>query len=181
LDAGRRFRRAAPNPIQNLDIGGTLNDVTFHEENFNDLWDGDNDGLFGADGSVFDTAPTFWGNQSGAEQAADAIIAELGLIDETITGSDTFSIPFGANSSAGLTAGTDQIDLVLDDFVPVDVDVRRTGLSDRNELTIVIGYPYASFAPSQPHGAPVPFTPALLAPALLGIAAINKRRASRAV
>ena len=71
-------KAAVINPILNLDIGGTLYDVTFHDgtgDSFNVLWDADNDGIFGGGGgSVFSVAPTFWGDFSGANAARDAII-----------------------------------------------------------------------------------------------------------
>jgi hypothetical protein len=48
--------------LADVDINGTFYDVTFHTAlSFNDLWDGDGNGDFGADGSIFDSAPTFWG------------------------------------------------------------------------------------------------------------------------
>jgi len=68
--------------ISNLEISGSYYDVQFYNTDsytFNDLWDVDADKVFGeADGSIFNTAPTFWGDDSGAIAAATAIVDYLG-------------------------------------------------------------------------------------------------------
>ncbi|MBL3591738.1 MAG: hypothetical protein JMN24_18455 [gamma proteobacterium endosymbiont of Lamellibrachia anaximandri] len=65
--------------LLSLDIGGTPYDVTFHtnsNESFNYLWDSNGDGVFG-DG-FFASAPTFWGDATGAVAARNAIAGALG-------------------------------------------------------------------------------------------------------
>jgi hypothetical protein len=84
---------AVVNPILGLNIGGTLYDVTFHDSagaSFNALWDADDDGVFGGGSSLFSTAPTFWGDITGAEAASLAIIAALGTSDASTASSDSF-------------------------------------------------------------------------------------------
>jgi hypothetical protein len=100
------------NPILNLDIGGTLYDVTFHDSpllSFNGLWDQDDDGFFGGGTSVFDSAPTFWNDLTGAEAASNAIITFLGSLLEMTPTSDGFIIPVGGSASfdGPLIAGPD--------------------------------------------------------------------------
>ena len=93
---------AVMNPLFGLNIGGTLYDVTFHDVDavsFNALWDADNTGTIGSGSSVFSNPPTFWGDPTGAMQAAAAIIAALGATDTTIAGSDGFVVPFGSSPS----------------------------------------------------------------------------------
>jgi hypothetical protein len=51
---------AVINPINNLNIAGTMYNVTFHTDvSFNALWDGNDDGVFGGGGSVFSSEPDF--------------------------------------------------------------------------------------------------------------------------
>lgn len=89
--------------LSNLNIGGTLYNVTFNNTNtFNEIFDVDSDGIFGeGDGSLIDRAPTFLFNASLAEDAANAVITALGTIDHTSTAPglllDGFVIPFDLN------------------------------------------------------------------------------------
>ena len=92
------------NQILGLDIGGNLYNVTFHtgaNDSFNALWDADNDGVFSGGGSVFSSAPKFWGDVSRAQAAAEAIIAALGLTDTTSSNptSGNFLAPYCTSSA----------------------------------------------------------------------------------
>lgn len=87
--------------LSNLEIDGTHYNVTFNVgQSFNDLFDNDGDGIFNDhDGSVFNTAPLFWGDEAGAKSAAEAIIAALGDTDLTNTSTDAFIIPHQINTT----------------------------------------------------------------------------------
>lgn len=92
--------------LSNVNIDGTLYNVTFHAgQSFNDLFDNDGDKSFtDSDGSEFNRAPHFWGDEAGAMSAANAIIAALGDTDLTnsfANGSftDSFNIPFEINAN----------------------------------------------------------------------------------
>lgn len=155
--------------ISSLDIGGTLYDVTFHTgASFNSLWDANNDGVF--DG----TAPTFWGDQSGAQAAAAAIILALGVSNTTDTafgGSDSFYVPYGSQYGS-LSAGPENILTYADAVTSAGVDSITTAQQfDGNALS---GYPYVTFTPS----VPVPAAVWLFGSGLLGLIGVARRKAA---
>ncbi len=164
------------NPISGLDIGGTKYDVTFHSgSTFNELWDGDDDGNWGGGGSVFDEPPTFWGDQAGAKQAAQAIIDYLGDTSETPPYGDGFGVPFATQDPSGsLVPGNDIIVYFVDaNQLSLVVDVLDPWQNnDYNYLTF---WPYASFQTSE-----VPVPPAfwLYGTGLLGLIGAARRRTS---
>ena len=172
---------AIVNPILGLSIGGTLYDVTFHDgasDSFNALWDADDDGVFGGGGSVFSVAPTFWGDAAGAAVARDAIIAVLGITDVTTGSSDSFAIPYSANTGNDINPGEDYIDAAFDRFTEPNTD---TGVNE-NEFVEDYGdilapglVPWASFAPT-----PVPLPAAiwLFGSGLLGLVGLARREVS---
>ena len=94
--AANEINAAAVSSINGLDIGGTTYDVTFHSlTTFNALWDNDGDKTFGdSDGSVFNAAPTFWGNPDMAKLAASQIMNYLGSTHTVNDGGDAFYVPF---------------------------------------------------------------------------------------
>ncbi len=72
--------------IDNLDIGGVQYKVTFHSESFNEVFDADEDGIFGdSDGSIINHTPLFLGDEAGANAAALAIMGALGDSDHVST------------------------------------------------------------------------------------------------
>jgi hypothetical protein len=166
------------NPILGLDIGGTLYDVTFNDgvgDSFNALWDADDDGVFGGGGSVFTAAPTFWGDQSGAEAARDAIIAALGTVDTTTGSVDGFFIPYGGNAATGTTisAAQDTISFASDNFNAPSVD--NPGLFSQfdDETLRYNTWPIASF---QVSAVPIPAAVWLFGSGLLGLVGMARRK-----
>ena len=141
------------NPIRGLDIGGTLYDVTFHDsegDTFMALWDADNDGVFGGGSSLFNTAPTFWGDPTGAHEAALAIMMALGNSYASTTGSDSFSIPYQAQTLDGeITAVHDTIAQWRDHSAALDSDEASSANAPEWSGGIY-GAPLATFAPSLP-------------------------------
>jgi len=168
------------NPIINLDINGTLYDVTIHDSpllTFNELWDADDDGVFGGGSSVFSSAPTFWLDQAGAEAASAAIVVFLGLSDETSVSTDSFLIPYIAFGGAGITPGNDLLLATSDRFTPVAFD-------DPSSIQITDKFvgssrPFVSFTLIAAGTAPAPVTPALLVPGLIALAALKRRKGKR--
>ena len=166
------------NPINGLDIGGTLYDVTFHDNpflSFNDLWDQNDDGQFGGGTSIFGSAPTFWNDEAGSKLARDTIISFLGLTHETTPGLDAFFIPYGgaAATPTGISSAFDSISVRVDSKTAPGVDQPSQGsLGDITEV------PYASFRLSATASAPV--TPALLVPGLIAMVALRRRKAKQA-
>jgi hypothetical protein len=88
---------AVATSIPNLMIDGTRYDVTFHPGlTFNDIWDENEDGIFGNDESLLNRSPLFWGTYWGrgtSYSAANAIMHELGDVDGWSLGSDAFCVP----------------------------------------------------------------------------------------
>jgi len=168
--------------ISNLDINGTAYDVTFHTNSvsFNDLWDADNDGIFGGGASVFSSQPTFWLDQAAARVAVDAVAEALGTEYGWRALSDAFLVPCGVNVAltwcAGtITAGRDSIASYNEPREAYEVD---GGGSTATGDDVAYGggarFAYVSFAPSNTASSPV--TLALLIPGLVAIAGIRKRR-----
>lgn len=138
------------NPILGLDIGGTLYNVTFHNqagESFNALWDADDDGVFGGGTSVFSVAPTFWGNEAGVLAARDAIMAFLGTTDQTTGTSDSFFVPWGgSDGGTTLTAGLDFINSAYDNAWSPSIDVPLSlPVMPDWDSAFYYASPYASF------------------------------------
>ena len=161
-----------------LDIDGTLYDVTFHTgagDTFQALWDADNDGVFGGGASVFTAAPTFWGDQVGAETARDAIMGVLGAVDTTTTSpSDNFLVPFKAQGSPGDTISTavDNIANSHDTDNRPNVDDLRNGTVFEDD-SISATHPYASFTVS---AVPIPAAVWLFGSGLLGLVGMARRK-----
>ena len=157
--------------ITGLDIGGTLFDVTFHDDpaSFQSLWDANGDYSFV--GGTLGHAPTFWGDQPGAEAAANAIMTYLAFTGTTIGGGDAFIVPYaydprltGANV---LVTGDDDSALGIDIFAPQLVaDQQFTSYGS-------LAYPWASFDRA---GVPAPVTPALLLAGLIAAGMARRRR-----
>lgn len=82
--------------FSNLQIGAKYYNVTIHTSgSFNDIWDIDDDGIFGeGDRSMIDRAPNFWGNEAGATAATTAITIALGKTDGWHEDSDSVWTPF---------------------------------------------------------------------------------------
>ncbi len=160
-----------------LDVDGTLYDVTLHTggDEFIDLWDGDNDGVFEADGSLFDSAPTFWGDSAGAQAAAESIIVALGVDDCTGLflggGCDSFRVPFQFPGLRSVEVYTD-LSAVLD----IDEVGLRTDRVDRARREAF--RPYASF--TRASEVPVPATVWLFGTALIGLVGFSKRKSRSA-
>jgi hypothetical protein len=168
---------ALVNQLLGLNIDGTLYNVTFHTgsgDSFNALWDANNDGAFGGGGSVFSSAPTFWGDQTGAQAAAAAIIAALGTTDTTVAGSpgsDSFYVPFGTVGPP-LSSFTDSINVYTDTntntptFSDSLSNVVTSDIFDPTQF-----YPYASF-----EVVPVPAALWLFGSGLLGLIRVARRK-----
>ncbi len=157
--------------LLNVDIDGSLYDVRFHNapgDSFYGLWeDGDGDGSFSAVGSLFDSAPTFWGDSAGAAAAAAAIIAALGSADTTSSyGFDTFYVAYGY-------FGGDRILVQADPEVLPSID----SLISYNFIVpndFYPFYPYASF--TDVSVVPIPAAIWLFGTALIGLVGFGKRR-----
>lgn len=94
--------------LNNLNIGGTLYNAQFNVGfSFNELFDADANKIFGDDSSMFNRAPTFWGDQTSAILASNAIITALSQNDYTVVTpsnnlSDSFIIPWGFHATPAL-------------------------------------------------------------------------------
>ena len=119
--------------LSNLDIDGTLYDVTFiTSDSFNTIFDVDNDLNFGeGDGSLIDRAPIFFGNLSGAHAAGAAIITALGTNDVTnALGRDSFLIPVDKPTKFHINGVTDLHSAPGNDFLNTRfIGARSTGSS----------------------------------------------------
>lgn len=154
--------------LSNLDIGGTLYDVTFITSNsFNTIFDVDNDLNFGeGDGSLIDRAPIFFGNLSGAEAAGAAIITALGTNDVTnALGRDSFLIPVDNPTRFHVNGVTDLRSAPGNDFL----DTRLIG-------TRSTGSPIATFELTAQNNVPTPSTIALAGIALALMGGVLERR-----
>ena len=163
--------------LYNLDINGTNYDVTFHtgaSDTFNALWDADSDGVFGGPGSLFDAAPTFWGDETGAIAAANAIELALGVGDWTSPGtlSDSFLIPYKLAFGGVLTAGIDSINVAMDQSTTWASDTTVAGIVDDNASYITTN-PYATFSVS---AVPIPAAVWLFGSGLLGLIGVARRK-----
>lgn len=162
---------ATVNPIIGLDIGGTLYDVTFHDtagDSFNRLWDADGDGVFGGGSSLFNTAPTFWGDWRAAETAAFAIVGFLGDNDQSTALGDAFYVPYEYVWDGIVGVFGDEALSVGEDFV----DYNDLSVNSDQSLT---GRVFVSFAPSV---APVPVPSAvwLFGSGLLALVGTTSRK-----
>ncbi len=157
---------AVVSTINGLDIGGTLYDVTIHnnpEMTFNELWDSNDDGIFGNDSSVFNAQPIFWGNQALAISAVQAIITHLGVSDITSfnQSSDFAFVPYGFTPSGSIQIATDG------NPAP-GIDVTITALALDNENAKWVSFEAA---------VPVPAAAWLFASGLLGLVGFARRKA----
>jgi hypothetical protein len=163
---------AVINPINNLNIDGTLYNVTFHTGvSFNALWDGNDDGVFGGGGSVFSSEPTFWNDSTGAASVTDAIMLYLGTTGETTATYDGFLVPYGS-LLGGLSAGQEGIRSMTDEAntsLITDVADSRNYVDNAS----VLGRPYASF---EAVAVPVPAAIWLFGSGLLGLIGIARRK-----
>jgi hypothetical protein len=154
--------------INGLNIDGQLYDVTFHAgASFNDLWDSNVNQTFGDDTSLFNAAPTFWGNETAANHARDAIMSFLGSADTTTGFGDGFRIPFA------FSGGTD-IFVTQDQYLDPALDTAYTAI-DFQPGTASNDTPYASFVLA----APVPPAAWLFASGLCGLIGAARRKVSR--
>ncbi len=153
-------------------IDGNYYDVTIHiSGSFASLWDLDLDGDYtDDDGSLLRSAPMFWGNESGAQAAAIAIIDAYGTTDGHSSLSDAFKVPYAY--------GTNKINESVvysweDDYLNYDVDslVQDWEFPDWDANPI---RPYASFTLVDP--VPIPAAFWLFGSALAGLGIVAKRR-----
>jgi hypothetical protein len=163
---------AVMNPILSVNIGGTLYDVTFHDQpgdTFNELWNNDDDGAFDDnDGSLFNAAPTFWGDSDGALEAAIAIIAALGITGETTPGSDGFLV---AHNKEPTTVKSPNLTVTVDGVTAPPTDNPATWVISPTET--MAGYAFASFEVS---AVPVPAAIWLFGSGLLGLIGVARRK-----
>ena len=167
---------ALMNPIMGLNIDGTVYNVTFHEDSFNALWDADDNGAFGGGASVFSSAPTFWGDPTGAQAATKAIIVALGNTDTTTTyPSDAFQVPFyGGDSTTALHAGIETIYSAIDSNIITDSDPLDPNYGqDDSFISYTCLFPYASFEVAT---VPIPAAIWLFGSGLLGMIGIARRQ-----
>lgn len=162
--------------ISSLNIDGTLYDVTFHvadATSFAELWDSDGDGIFGevGDTSVFNAQPTFWGDATGAANAATAITAYLGTADWTSSFlTDKFFVPYEfAFGGPSIATYTDNNGALATDGLGITT---IGGASTDTMCCSSIG-PYASF-----QAVPVPAAVWLFGSGLLGLIGISRRKKS---
>ena len=152
--------------ILGLDINGTSYDVTFYSgagDTFNALWDSNGDEIFGNDSSVFNAAPTFWGDEAGATSATLAIMAALGTVDTTNGPYDSFSVPFGRASTSILRC--------IDAHISPTTDAYNcTGTTDAASIGGATGY--VSFTSA----VPVPAAVWLFGSGLLGLIGLARRK-----
>lgn len=158
--------------ISALDIDGTLYDVTLYDSDvytFNELWDSDGDQTFGNDSSVFNTTPSFWGDASGAETAANAIVAALESTDWTNLDDsswDRVGVPTGYFGNGNLSAWGDTNGALTTDSV---------GNFAKGPSSLGGGIAFASF---QVSAVPVPAAIWLFGSGLLGLVGIARRKIS---
>ena len=159
--------------IDDLNINGTLYDVTFHPgSSFIELWDANGDFDFSDGGTLGPGGPTFWDDEPGATAAAAAIMSFLGDEHETAGfQGDGFVVPFGI-----FVVGAVVTDFVLvawdnDSAVGVDTLISGSGFFNDDVLT---GNPYASFTTSS--AVPVPAAVWLFGTALVGFIGMSRRR-----
>ncbi len=156
--------------ITDLMVGGTSYDATFHKGSgvtFNSLWDNDGDKSFDDnDGSLFNHAPVFMGNDQLAKEATNQIMAVLGAsytTSRTYTDLDYFYVPYSYDPG-GIWARFDSYGAKL------DVDI--LGLLQVNPtLTYVV--PYVSF---QVSSVPIPAALWLFSSALAGFGFIGRKK-----
>jgi len=161
------------NPILNLDIEGIRYDVTFHTEptdSFNSLWDQDQDDTFGGGSSLFSTQPTFWGDETGAAAARNAITSYLSTTDTTTATSDSFAVPCGVvglfpggpceETTLGINT-TLVIDVAYDSNISSTIDIADFATLSGQGFGGVDTYPFVSFSTSSTD-IPAPLTLSLM-------------------
>lgn len=160
--------------INNLDIAGTLYDVTLWDsagaESFNTLWDANNDKTVG-DGSL-GTAPTFWGNSSGAETAALAVMTYLGTdswTESVNTSWDRVAVAYDFWGNGNLKAwGDSNGSLTTDSLTATTLSPSTTGAGGNS-------YAYLSFTEADVPAIPLPAALWLFGPALLGFMGFRRK------
>lgn len=166
--ATNEINAAAVSSIKGLDIGGTTYDVNFHSlTTFQALWDNDGDKTFGdGDGSVFNTAPTFWGDPDMAELAASQIMNYLGSTHTVNGGGDAFYVPFEWGPFTTVT--------IAGDAHPAPETEIFTTTSGVDYESVTAGG-FASFTVT---AIPVPAAIWLFGSGLLGLAGISRHQKS---
>jgi len=156
--------------IPNIVVGGIEYTATFHvSSGVNDLFDADRDAIFGdSDGSLFNRAPTFFGDETGARDAASQIIIRLGTTDTTSPNSDSFFIPTAFATVAGVFTG------VADMTTDTTNDELTTGTL--GGLSTIITFPRVTFERTGPTSIPVPSTLALAGLAMLVMGGMRRRK-----
>lgn len=137
------------------------------------------DGVFGGGASVFSSAPTFWGDVSGAIQARDTIIAALGLTSTTMGIYDGFAIPYGgdADTATGISSDTDYFIYVAEDGATLPgTEAPGLNTTGPSYTGVTSELPFASFATSTV--VPVPAALWLFGSGLLGLIGISIRKKS---
>ncbi len=164
--------------ITGLSILGTIYDATFHSTqlSFNDLWDGDGDGVFGNDNSVFNAAPTFWiptntNSTQPVTAAAAAVLNALGSsahttpLQQHIYG-DLFMIPY---LSIGCLGGQCEIRVGGDRDAQLNSALLDISGSLTTHKSSII--PLVSFSP-----VPVPAAVWLFGTALVGLFGFTRKK-----
>jgi hypothetical protein len=159
--------------ISNLLIGTQYYDVTIHTAgSFNEIWDLDGDGIFGeGDGSIIDSAPTFWGDPTGAMNAAQAVINALGSVDSwggAVSPSDSTMTPYAFS-----TSGRDSTVVVYyDAFTDLSTDTLNSA-----EMLLTTDYT-SEYAFVSYKLVPLPAAIWLFGSALVGLGFVTRKRKS---
>ena len=140
--------------IDNLQVGTSFYDVDFFHDSFYDLWPSQN--------------PVFWGDQSGAQSASDAINTVLN--DENLEPPVSTEGSYVYNVSYQERAADGKIETVVN-VLHTDFGRWWGRNSSAGYLSPGSDYVYAKFSPA----VPIPGALWLLGSGLLGLAAVRRK------